>query len=226
MNKQPQQGETLRGIKSAWAEPAEPGSVVPLILAVLAVSLLAIAGLLLFTFSSLDQQASESIRERVQTALDLETARREGLLQEVTYWDEAHLKLVVETDPASPGLAPSSHEQAIDAALSAPCRSRPPAAAYHEIRAARSLPLPPLGPRGFAQRQHFVFSGRLGSSYRSLSQRSSSRRARYVGEHSPALPVMARGDAETHSSLSMEATINIDFFSEGDLPLSYPSGCL
>lgn len=129
MNKQPQQGETLRGIKSAWAEPAEPGSVVPLILAVLAVSLLAIAGLLLFTFSSLDQQASESIRERVQTALDLETARREGLLQEVTYWDEAHLKLVVETDPASPGLAPSSHEQAIDAALSAPCRSRPPAAA-------------------------------------------------------------------------------------------------
>lgn len=99
MNKQLQQTETVRGIKSALAEPAEPGSVVPLILAVVAVSLLAIAGLLFFTFTSLDQQVGENIRERVQIALDLEIDRQEDLLQEVTYWDEAHLKLVVEKDP-------------------------------------------------------------------------------------------------------------------------------
>ena len=65
-----------------------------LILVMIVISLVAILGLLWLSFAAIDLQARENLKERVEVAFDVEATFKEGLLQENTYWDEAHNNLI------------------------------------------------------------------------------------------------------------------------------------
>ena len=74
--------------------------IIPMILSLIGVSLLAIIGLLLSTFQTLDRIALENLHQRVETALEVETRRQENTLQEYSFWDEGYAKLIEEPDVA------------------------------------------------------------------------------------------------------------------------------
>ena len=81
---------------------------VPLIIAMMVISLLTIAGIMLATFKSLDEQAQENLQERTRIALAVETKRQEATLLENSYWDEAHANLIqsVDTEWAEGNIGP------------------------------------------------------------------------------------------------------------------------
>lgn len=76
--------------------PSRP--VIPLILVLFSVSLISIAGLMLMTFMSMDDLTQDNFRQRVTTAFNVEIKRQQELLQEYSYWDEAHLNVITEQD--------------------------------------------------------------------------------------------------------------------------------
>ncbi|WP_296058817.1 diguanylate cyclase [uncultured Amphritea sp.] len=76
--------------------PSRP--VIPLILVLFGVSLISITGLMLMTFMSLESLTQDNFKQRVNTAFNVEIKRQQELLQEYSYWDEAHLNTIIEQD--------------------------------------------------------------------------------------------------------------------------------
>ena len=76
--------------------PSRP--VIPLILVLFGVSLISITGLMLMTFMSLESLNQDNFKQRVNTAFNVEIKRQQELLQEYSYWDEAHLNTIIEQD--------------------------------------------------------------------------------------------------------------------------------
>ena len=76
--------------------PSRP--VIPLILVLFGMSLVSIVGLMLMTFMSLEDLTQDNFKQRVNTAFNVEIKRQQELLQEYSYWDEAHLNTIIEQD--------------------------------------------------------------------------------------------------------------------------------
>ncbi|WP_164549107.1 sensor domain-containing diguanylate cyclase [Amphritea opalescens] len=78
--------------------PVPSRSVIPLILSLFGVSLVSIIGLVMLTLVSMEGLTEDNFKQRVKTAFNIEMIRQQGILQEYSYWDEAHQKLIVEPD--------------------------------------------------------------------------------------------------------------------------------
>nr|WP_320137064.1 diguanylate cyclase [uncultured Amphritea sp.] len=78
--------------------PLPSRSVIPLILSLFGISLVSIIGLVMMTFVSMEGLTEDNFKLRVKTAFDIEAMRQQTVLQEYSFWDEAHQKLIVERD--------------------------------------------------------------------------------------------------------------------------------
>ncbi|MDX2424135.1 MAG: diguanylate cyclase [Amphritea sp.] len=78
--------------------PLPSRSVIPLILSLFGISLVSIIGLVMMTFVSMEGLTVDNFKLRVKTAFDIEAMRQQTVLQEYSFWDEAHQKLIVERD--------------------------------------------------------------------------------------------------------------------------------
>lgn len=70
-----------------------------MVLLLIAVSMCGIVSALVLNSYSLDRLARENMRQRVSIALSVEARRQQEILEEYSYWDEAHEKTIVAVDP-------------------------------------------------------------------------------------------------------------------------------
>ncbi len=74
-------------------------SPIPTVLLLIAISMCGIISALVFNSYNLDRLAGENMRQRVSIALSVEARRQQELLEEYSYWDEAHENTIVTLDP-------------------------------------------------------------------------------------------------------------------------------
>ena len=73
---------------------ADAGPVFPTILTLIMLTMIAVVSMMLYTFNVLDQSQKENLYQRITIAFEVEHQRQQDLLQEYTFWDEAHEKQI------------------------------------------------------------------------------------------------------------------------------------
>ncbi|MDJ0834060.1 MAG: diguanylate cyclase [Gammaproteobacteria bacterium] len=76
----------------------EAGPVFPTILALMILTMFGVISMMLYTFEVLDQSQKENLYQRIAIAFEVEHQRQQDLLQEYTFWDEAHEKQIQNLD--------------------------------------------------------------------------------------------------------------------------------